>query len=131
MITKEEIRGIPELHKSIQRDKEQLHYLREKATCIPSSFTGEERVQTSPSNHGNKYIEMASDMNKEILAKEAELLDIQKRAGEFINTITDTLAKRVMKLRYLKCESWQSVSELTGYTERRVQQIEREVVQKL
>ncbi len=131
MITRDEIRSIPELHKQIQRDKEQLRFLREKATCLPSSFTGEERVQTSPSNHGNKYIEMASDMNREILAKEAKLLEIQERASVFINTITDTLARRVMRLRYLKCESWESVSELTGYTERRVQQIEWEAVQKL
>ena len=130
MITRDEIRSIPELHKSIERDKEQLRFLREKATCLPS-LNDRERVQTSPSNNVNSYSDEAADLNREIRKKELELTELQGRAKEIIDTISNPLAKKVMKFRYLKCLSWEGVAELAGYSERRVQQIEWEIVRDL
>ena len=131
MITRDEIRSIPDIHKSIKRDKEQLLFLREKATCIPSSTTDQERVQSSPSNHGNKYVEEAVDLSKDIQKKEEELLELQKRAKEFIGIVEDPLAKKILKLRYLKCYTWDEVAELTGYVVRWVQRIEWDSVKDL
>lgn len=131
MITRDEIRYIPELHKSIKRDKEQLLFLREKATCIPSSTTDHERVQSSPSNHGNKYVEAAVDLSRDIQKKEALLTELQQNAKTFIETIEEPRARRVLELRYLKCYTWEDVSELAGYTMRWAQHIEWTIVRNL
>ncbi len=131
MITRDEIRAIPELHKSIQRDMGHLDYLREKATSVPSGISDGERVQTSPKNDGNKYVEAAVDLCRDIQRKEAELEDLQARAKEFISTIGESLPRKVMTLRYLDCCEWDQVADLAGYTERRVQQVEFEVVSQI
>ena len=130
MITREEIRRIPELHKSIKRDKEQLLFLREKSTSIPS-LNDTERVQTSPSNNVNKYIDEAIDLDKEIQRKEAELLELQIKAGLFIKTVEDPLARKILKFRYLKCYTWEEVSELTGYVTRWVRLVEFKAIRDL
>ncbi len=131
MITRDEIRSIPELHKSIIRDKEQLLFLREKATCIPSSTTDREHVQSSPSNHGNKYVEAAVDLSHDIQKKEARLATMQQNARGFIETIEDPKARKVLEMRYLKCYTWEEVSELSGYTMRWAQHIEWTIVRNL
>ena len=134
MITREEIRSIPELYKSIQRDKEQLLYLQEKATSVPSTIPDHERVQTSPSNNGNKYVEEAVDRSREIKEKELKLAELQHRMRGLIaslprETETDKLAVRILRLRYLKCYTWEEVAELTGYVERHVRRVEYEILE--
>ena len=130
MITREEIRRIPELHKSIKRDKEQLLFLREKSTSIPS-LNDTERVQTSPSNNVNKYSDEAADLYKEIQRKEAELLELQIKTRSFIKTVEDPLARKILKLRYLKCYTWEEVAELTGYVTRWVRIVEFKAIRDL
>ena len=66
MISRRELRRIPQLDKLIERKKEHLLFLEEKATSIPSTLPDHERVQTSPSGSGNRYIEAAIDLSKEI-----------------------------------------------------------------
>ena len=128
MITRDEIRRIPELHKSIERDKKTLLFLREKATCIPSTITDQERVQTSHSNHGNKYVEEAVDLSKEIREKEGELMRLQRQAKSFISTVEDPLARKILKLRYLKCYTWDEVAEISGYDVRWCKRIEFNII---
>ena len=136
MITKEEIRSIPELHKSIQRDKKHLWFLREKSTAVPSGLSDHERVQISPSNDQMHYVEEAVDLNREIEAKEAKLLELQTSAKEFIESLphtteTEKLTVRVLRLRYLKCYTWESIGDLVGYVQRWPQQLEADALKKL
>lgn len=131
MITRDEIRSIPDLHKSILRDKEQLHFLHEKATSVPSGLSEGERVQTSPDNKAGKYIDAAADLHREILEKEADLMRLQSDAEEFIETVDDSLAKKVLRYRYLKCMKWSDIAELLGYVEGYLREIEREAVKEL
>ena len=132
MITREELQSIPRLHKQITRDKNQLRYLEEKATAIPSALGKEtEKVQISPDNNAGKYVEAAVDLDQEIKAKELELLNLQGEARKFIDTVTDRLPHQILKLRYLRCCEWQEVADITGYAERYIQQIEYEQTSKL
>lgn len=131
MITRDEIRKIPDLYKSIKRDKDHLQYLNEKATCIPSMNTETERVQSSPSNHGNIYVEAAVDLAKEIKDAEAELDELQARAAIFIAAVDEILPKKILTLRYIRCYSWDMVADLVGYDERYVRRIEYQVVSEL
>ena len=128
MITRDEIRSIPELYKSIARNREHLYYLREKATSVPSMNTETERVQSSPSNHGNIYVEEAVDLAKHIKEQEAELEELQVRTTQFINAIDGLLPKKILTLRYIRCYSWEVVADLVGYDERYVRRIEYQTV---
>lgn len=136
MITKEELREIPQLHKDIKRKQEQLLYLREKATSIPSIMPDPNKVQTSPSNNVNKYSDAAVDLAKEIWEDEARLHTLQSGASLFImklptGTETEKLTRRVMTMRYLRCYTWEEIADLTGYVVRWVQQIEWDIVKDL
>ena len=131
MITKEELRSIPGLHKSIQRDKEQLRFLHEKATSLPSQLTGTEKVQSSHDNNAGKYIDAAVDLEKEIREKELQLLDLQKEAAEFMNTIDAVLTRKVIRYRYMNCYNWDEIATLLGYEVRWLQHLEYEATYKL
>lgn len=127
-MTAKALRQIPQLHKQIERDKEQLRFLREKATSVPS-LADRERVQTSPSGGGNRYVEAAIDLNKDIQRKELLLLELKTEAMAFISmlpeeTETDRLALKVMNYRYLKCYAWDEIAELLGYDERWLRRLE-------
>ena len=132
-MTRDELRQIPQLHRQIERDKEQLRFLREKATAIPSTLPDHERVQTSPSGSGNRYVEDAVDLNKEIQKKELYLAELQAQAKVFIRSLpreteTDKLTIKVLKCRYLKCYRWSEIEELLGYAERHLRRIEYDCV---
>ena len=105
-------------------------YLREKATCIPSLNTYE-RVQTSPSNNGNVYIERAVDLNKRIQKDEKRLTELQTMAAEFIETVDDDLTRDVLKMRYINCYTWDMIGDLLGYVTRWMQKIEAKAVNDL
>lgn len=136
MITRAEIRRIPELHKSILRDKEQLIFLREKATAIPSTLPDHERVQTSPSGGGNRYVEAAIDLDKDIRRKEHLLAELQTKAREYIESLpneteTERLIHKILRYRYLKCYTWEETAELLGYYERHIRRLEYKVVSQI
>ena len=136
MITRDELRRIPELHRQIRRDEEQLLFLREKATSIPSIMPDPNKVQTSPVNNANIYSDAAIDLAREIEEERAEREELQEKARILIVSLpctnqTERLTLKVMRLRYLKCCSWDEVAELTGYFRRYVQRLEQAVVDAL
>ena len=131
VLSKSDIRRIPELYKQLQHDREHLRYLREKATSVGSTTQNSEKVQTSPSNDSMRYIDAAVDLEREIREKELELLDLQSAAAEFRKNLTDPLQRQVIRYRYLKCCTWEQVADLLGYSVRRVYQVEAEALKKL
>ena len=136
MITKHELRSIPNIYRQIQKDKEQLIFLREKATSLPSTLPDHERVQTSPSNNVNRYSDEASDLDKVIQIRQEELTDLQRKAKEYIDTLpqetdAEILTRRILKHRYLRCYTWREVAELTGYDIRTCCRYEFEAVREL
>ena len=133
MITRDELRQIPYLYRQIERDKEQLRYLREKATSIPPTLPDHERVQTSPSGGGNRYVEEAVDLNRDIQKKELHLIELQTEAEKLFHSLpkkteTEKLTLKVLRYRYLKCCTWEEISELLGYAERHIRRLEYECV---
>ena len=127
MITLEELRSIPHIYKQIQKKREQLLFLQEKATAVPSPQGREgDRVQVSPCNNANKYSDEAADLNKEIIDDEIELIALQREAEIFIRTVEDRWAKKILRMRYIKCYTWDEIAELTIYDARSLQRIEYE-----
>lgn len=131
MISQEELRLIPQLHQLIERKKEHLLFLKEKATSIPPTLTDHERVQTSPPGSGNRYIEAAIDLGKEIAEIEDELAELKARADEFIGSLpTDTnkqrIAVRTLRYRYTDCLCWKDIADLVGYDAAYIQRIAKE-----
>ena len=131
MITRDEIRKIPELHKSIRRGMDHLEYLSEKATAISSSIGDGERVQSSADNKAGRYIDAAVDLSRDIEKERTELLELQRKALAFIETIDDPLHKKILRYRYIWCYSWEDVADLVGYQQRYIQRIEYEILQEL
>lgn len=128
MITRSELRSIPKLHRQILKDKEHLKYLKEKSTSLPPGFTVGDKVQSSHENNSNKYVDAATDLNKEIKAKEKRLEELQSEAQSFIDTVEDPVKKRMLKYRYIDCCTWTDVSALMGYTERHLYRLEYEAL---
>lgn len=131
MITRRDLRRIPQLNKLIERKKEHLLFLEEKATSIPSTMPDHERVQTSPSGSGNRYIEAAIDLSKEIAEIEKELKILKAEADEFISSLPkDTnkqhIAERTLRYRYTDCLCWKDIADLVGYETNYIQRIARE-----
>ena len=145
MITRSELRSIPEIYKQIQKDKEQLRFLREKSTALPSQLTGTERVQSSHANNSGKYVEAAVDLENEIKDEEQILIDLQRRARGFIQALPEKthmerLAKKTMRYRYIgfqetvsksgygECCEWTEIASLLGYDIRYLQRIEANTI---
>ena len=127
MITFEELRSIPHIYKQIQKKREQLIFLLEKAIAVQSPQGRDyERVQTSQDNNVNKYSEEAKDLKDEIDDDTLRLRELQREAAAFIGTVRDKDAKKVLRLRYLKCFTWDEIAELTIYNARSLQRIEYE-----
>ena len=132
MITLEELRSIPHIYKQSQKKREQLLFLKEKATAVPSPQGRDgDRVQVSPSNNANKYSDEAADLNREIIDDEIKLIALQREAEIFIRTVEDRRAKKILRMRYIKCYTWDEVAELTGYVVRTLQSIEYEYTAEL
>lgn len=130
-MTLEEFREIPRLARRIERDKEQLIYLKEKATSIPSIMPDPNKVQTTKENRAGMYVDAYIDLEREIQAREAALGYMQACAAILIEQEPDGLARRILKDRYIKMYTWATIADLAGYTVRRVQQIEREALTRI
>ena len=131
MITREELRRIPILDRQIKRDKEQLRYLEEKATSIPSGLTEGERIQNSVTNNAGRLIDEATDFRREIEEKRRELRQLKNKAGKFIETIPEARDKRIIRLRYIACMSWMEVADIAGYDIAYVQKLARKITEDL
>ena len=131
MISREEIRSIPERHRKLEREREQLDYLREKAVSLGALATDKERVQTSPDPDAMKFVDAAIDLEREIRADETELIDLQKRAEMWIGTVYGKLPRKILRYKYINCYTWNQIGELLGYSERYLQQIESDALSSL
>ncbi len=136
MITREELRSIPVLNRQIEADKKRLYFLREKAVSLPSTLPDHERVQTSPSGGGNRYVEEAVDLAKEISEKEAELKKLRGEARAFIRSLpveteTEKLTRKVLTRRYLRGYTWPEIADSLVYSVRYLQQLEWDAIKNL
>ena len=127
-MTQEELRYIPVLYRKIQRNKEQLRYLREKATSVSLPPPEAEKVKTSSANRSNKYADEAVDLEREIAAMELRLVHLQEKVSALIKELDNPLEQKVLRLRYLKCLTWLQVAELSGYADRHVRRINNEII---
>ena len=136
MISLTELRRIPQLNKLIERKQEHLIFLEEKSTSIPSTLPDHDRVQTSPSGAGNRYIEAAIDLSAEISSLDAELKELISKAAEFIDTLpTETNRQRIavhtLEYRYTDCLCWKDVADLVGYDVYYIQRLAKEATESL
>ena len=132
MITREELQAIPYTAKRIERAQAHLDYLHEKATCIPSpSGSYGDKVQHSPSNRGNIYIEAAVDLESEIKLLEAELESMKVQAELWIATVKDKTTRKILTYRYIDCMTWDDVADLVGYTVRHTHRLANDAVEKM
>lgn len=129
-MTKNDIKRITALNSALKREREQLDYLKAKATTVPA-IEYKERVQTSVKNDSNHYVDEAIDLEAEIADLQAELEELQEELKSKLKILNGRLARRIMELRYLKCLKWDEIADVLGYTVRRLQQIEESSIKKI
>lgn len=132
MVTKRDLQRIQDLHRSIQREKDQLYILHEMASGTGSQSFDNVRVQSSPLiSSGNRFAEAAADLDVRIKEEEEELEYLQKMVDKFIETLEDAVEIRIMQLRYILCYNWILISRITGYTERHIYRVHNRIVEEL
>ena len=132
MVTKRDLQRIQDLHRSIQREKDQLYILQEMASGTGSQSFDNVRVQSSPLiSSGNRFAEAAADLEVVIQEEEAVLNYLQTLVKEFMRTLEDSSEVRIMQLRYIECYNWMLISSITGYTERHVFRLHNKIIEDL
>ena len=132
ILTKKDLQRIQELHRTIQRDKDQVYILHELASGTGSQSFDNVRVQSTPSaSSGNRYAEAAADLDMRIKAEEEELEYLQMLVEKFIETLEDDAEIRIMQLRYLNCYTWLLISRVTGYVIRHIYRIHDKAIENM
>lgn len=132
MVTKRDLQRIQDLHRSIQREKDQLYILQEMASGTGSQSFDNVRVQSSPLiSSGNRFAEAAADLDVRIKEEEEELEYLQKQVEKLLESLSDDSEIRIMQLRYLNCYTWVLISRITGYVERHLYRIHDKIESEL
>lgn len=136
MISRQELRSIPGTHRLIQRSRNQLAYLREKATAVPSGLSSGDRVQSSPGNTAGKCVDAATDLARYIAELEATLKELQVGAKEFINTFDpeinrEFITRSILVQRYIYCKAWPEIADMMGYDLRYIHRLHKAALDRL
>lgn len=130
-ITIRDLKRIRDLSLQIRRDKDQLEELRYLAAGLGSKPTDAVKVQTSPAQSGNRFAEAAADLAELLREEETELDALQVKALRYIGSVDNSLGVRVLRYRYIDCQTWKSISVLTGYTVRHLIRFHDDLVAEL
>lgn len=132
MVTKRDLQRIQDLHRSIQREKDQLYILQEMASGTGSQAFDNVRVQSSPLiSSGNRFAEAAADLDIRIKEEEEELEYLQLQVEKLLESLSNDSEIRIMQLRYLNCYTWALISRITGYVERHLYRVHDKIESEL
>lgn len=123
-----ELRDIDKNLKSNLRQKRELEALK---TSIPSPSDIKERVQTSivQSNLENTIIRLADLEN--VISKQIIELSTRKYNAKLEFMSLPIKEKMIMELRYLECQSWETIAYNLGYSISRVKGIHKDAKNKI
>ena len=123
-MNKAEFLELPSRFTKVRNDRLRLEYLRMKAEGV-KAIELKERVQSSPIAASNVFIEMAIDLEREILAEEAEINEKAAEANDFIKNALEGAEADVMILRYVSGLRWSEIEHVLSYSEASVHRIHR------
>ena len=129
MITRDELLRIPRLRKSIERKQRRIELYETKATGGAIEY--KERVQSSVNNTASDYLDVATDLQIEVERDIEELRELIDKAKELMRLQDEPIKQDIIYVRYVQGHSWKESSSILRYSNQRLFQKHREILQKL
>ena len=106
------------LNETIQKNREALKFLRERAEPAAPSLNGMPHASGVKDSTGRLAVEIA-DMDARITYLEEQAEQERDKAVTFCSTIQDARLYLIFRLRFVRCLTWAEVADLLGdyYTE--------------
>lgn len=106
------------LNETIQKNREALKFLRERAEPAAPSLNGMPHASGVKDSTGRLAVEIA-DMDARITYLEEQAEQERDKAVAFCSTIQDARLYLIFRLRFVRCLTWAEVADLLGdyYTE--------------
>lgn len=111
----------------IQRDREKLDTLKASAYSV-SGTAYSDRVQTSLEDRMSTKIGAIADLKSQLIDDIVTCEEIKSEILNQIHTLDDEPMEQVLYLRYVRCESYYTISEETGYSLRNLHRLHNEAV---
>ena len=129
-MTKEQLKSIPRIEKSIKRKKRQLLEIREIMYCVPA-LSNDEKVQMSVVNRGMSVVDSALDLEQKLHEDCVKLLNLKNEAYDIIRDIKDDRERELMELRYIDGLRWEKIALEMNYSHRWVTRLHGRILAKL
>ena len=103
------------LNETIQKNREALKFLRERAEPAAPSLNGMPHASGVKDSTGRLAVEIA-DMDARITYLEEQAEQERDKAVAFCSTIQDARLYLIFRLRFVRCLTWAEVADLLGTT---------------
>lgn len=128
-ITKEELLRIPKLRKHIKRKMQRIELYETRATGGAIEY--KERVQSSVNDSASDCLSMAVDLQAEVERDVTELAELIDKARDLLELQDEPIKQDIIYVRYVQGYSWKESSSILRYSNQRLFQKHREILQKL
>lgn len=129
MITKEELLRIPRLRKHIKRKMQRIELYETRATGGAIDY--KERVQSSVNDSASDCLSMAVDLQAEVGRDIEELHVLVGKARDLLELQDEPIKQDIIYVRYVQGHSWKESSSILRYSNQRLFQKHREILQNL
>lgn len=114
------------------KDKEyELEKLRHLSTSIASPNFDIKVTKSRNYDNLGDIISAIFDLTKEIANQKLDLLKLQLNISVLINNIENQEYKRLLELRYIKCDKWENIADDMGYSLKSVHRIHNRALENI
>lgn len=128
MVTREDLEKIRDLTAEVR--KKEARKLRLETAVTGSGVKLAEKVQSSPDKTQEAMMVSLVDLNAEIEQAKAEIRRLSRIIGDWADTLQPE-ERRLIRLRYCRCLSWEEVAECLAYSEQTVYRLHGSILRKL
>ena len=123
MTAKEYLNQISELDNEIKRKQQRCRTLRDVAMNTSVNNSNDAVQTTRDKNPLEKILAKVIDLDREIEADEARLVDLKAEVWEQLDKLTDETQKRILWLRYADRRPWRYIASEVHFTSRYVHKL--------
>ena len=120
MTAKEYLNRISVLEDEIKRKQQRCITLRDVAMNTSVNNSNEAVQRTRNKSPLESIVTKVIDLEREIEADEARLVDLKAEVWEQLDKLTDEIQKRILWLRYVERKPWRYISVAVHFTSRYV-----------
>ena len=131
MTAKEYLSRISELENMIVRKKYRCRTFRDIATNTTVNNRGDAIQKSKVKSPLENIMVKVIDLEREIEAEEARLVDLKAEVWEQLDKLTDETQKRILWLRYVNRKSWRHIATEVHFTSRYVYKLHIKAIEEL